>query len=153
MSWDVNLIKSATNDESDPDEIENPLPIATKAEVREWLRQKYPGMDSIDGDWPMVFEEEYSVEFMLDDEDEQQNEIMLIIRGDEAPYDLIEEMCHAFGCRAVDMGTGGFLEGRETSSFEQWKDFRDQVKEEYETASEGGLRGLWRSIRDWITGR
>ena len=112
MSWDVYLIKSETNQESSPDEIEKPLPIAAKSEVHAWLRQNYPEADFTDPNWPVVFTDNYSVEIMLEEE-EVQNDIMLAIRGNEAPYDLIEAMCQAFACRAVDTGTGGFLEGPE----------------------------------------
>lgn len=152
MSWDVYLIKSAANDEATPDEVENPVPVATKSEVYDWLRQNYPEVDLTGEGCPVLFAEEYSVEFVLDEE-EQQDQIWLIIRGDEAPYELIEAMCRAFDCRAVDTGTGGFLEGKETSSFEEWKDFREQVKAEYEAADEKGWRGMLRSLCGWFTGR
>lgn len=148
MSWDVNLVKTETNQEANPDEIENPLPIATKTEVHAWLRQRYPEADVSNPDWPVVFADNYSVEFMLEKE-EQQKDIMLCVRGNEAPYDLIENMCQAFNCRAVDMGTGGFLEGLETSSFESWKDFRDEVKAEYETPRENWFR----KVVGWFTGK
>lgn len=111
MSWDVYLIKSETNQESSPDEIEKPLPIAAKSEVHAWLRQNYPEADFTDPNWPVVFTDNYSVEIMLEEE-EVQNDIMLAIRGNEAPYDLIEAMCQAFACRAVDTGTGGFWKVR-----------------------------------------
>ncbi len=148
MSWDVSLVKTETNREASPEEIENPLSIATKTEVHAWLRQKYPEADFTNPNWPVVFGENYSVEVMLE-EGEEQNDIMLTIRGDEAPYDLIESMCQAFGCRAVDTGTGGFLEGPETSSFESWKDLRDEVKAEYEAPRESWFRKLM----GWFSGR
>lgn len=153
MSWDVYLIKSAANDEATPDEIENPVPVATKSEVYDWLRQNYPEVDLTGEGCPVLFEEEYSVEFVLDEEKQQQDEIWLIIQGNEAPYELIEAMCRAFDCRAVDTGTGGFLEGEETSSFGEWKDFREQVKAEYEAADEKGWRGMLRSFCGWFTGK
>lgn len=152
MSWDVYLIKSATNSEASPEEVENPLPIATKTEVRDWLHRQYPEIDLTGEGCPVLFKEEYSVEFVLDEEEPQEH-IMLVIQGDEAPYDLIEAMCRVFGCRAVDTGTGGFLEGKETSSFEEWKDFRDQVQAEYEAADERGLQGLWNTVKRWFSGR
>lgn len=152
MSWDVYLIKTATNQEADPEEIEETVPVATKAEVHDWLRQNYQEADFSDPDWPVVFADDYSVEFMLE-EGEEQNQITLSIRGDEAPYDLIEAMCRDFGCRAVDTGTGGFLEGPETASFEEWKDFRDEVQAEYEARGESGFRRLWTSLRAWFGGK
>lgn len=148
MSWDVSLVKSETNQEASPDDIENPLPIATKTEVHAWLRQHYPEADFTNPNWPVVFADNYSVEFMLEEEEEQKD-IMLAIRGDEAPYDLIESLCRAFNCRAIDMGTGGFLEGPETSSFESWKDFRDEVKAEYEAPR----AGWFRKLMGWFSGK
>lgn len=152
MSWDVYLIKSETNQESNPDEIEKPLPIATKSEVHAWLRQNYPEADFTNPDWPVVFADNYSVEIILEKEEEQ-NDIMLAIRGDEAPYDLIEAMCQAFACRAVDTGTGGFLEGPETASFESWKDFRDEVQAQYEAPREGWFRRLMASLGRCFSGK
>lgn len=152
MSWDVYLIKTATNAENSPEEIEDTVPIGTKSAIHDWLRQNYPETDFTDENWPVVFADDFSVEFMLDKE-EQQGEITLAIQGDQAPYDLIEGMCRSFGCRAVDTGTGEFLDTQETSSFEQWKDFRDEVQAEYNEPKGWSFRGIIASLRGWITGK
>jgi hypothetical protein len=93
MSWDVFIMKT-------PDEIKSVSeipkdyclpPLGTLSDILDMLKELLPDIDFSDPHWGVLATETYSIEFNIGNEDPVES-LMLLIRGEDAPIDIIKKM-------------------------------------------------------------
>lgn len=117
MSYEVYLMKTATNQEKDLSEIEDAEPMPCWRELKQMLRCRFP--DLISGyarldegiDFPILSSPDYALEFNLavDSEDEPLTGILFSRPGvgERWAYPL-KFLCELLDARIVDCGEGDF---------------------------------------------
>ncbi len=126
MSWDVCLVKTNTNSEQSVEDIAEVVDIATREEFAELLAAAYPDSNCDDLSWLILNTDSFSIEFNVGDEPVIDS-IMLHIRGSEEPTAVIQTLCTALACRAIDTSTGEFMDFEQPSGFSEWKTYRDKI--------------------------
>ena len=129
MSYEVYLMKTATNQEKDLSEIKDVEPMPCWRELKQMLRCRFP--DLISGyarldegiDFPILSSPDYALEFNLavDSEDEPLTGIMFSRpgMGERWAYPL-KFLCELLDARIVDCGDGDFWD---------WKRLPDWIKD------------------------
>jgi hypothetical protein len=130
MSWDVYLMKVPENiiTVEDMDDNFSSQPLGGKKEVLTLFKELFPEADFTDSSWGILDNENYSIEFNISNEDPVQS-VALHIRGNELAVKAIEKICQRTGWRAIDSGSGDFIDfsNSSESGFKKWQQFRDQV--------------------------
>lgn len=128
MSWDLSILKTPPIErvEDLPDDFE-PEVLGPREDIIEKIEKALPGVDFEDPSWGEWANEESSIEFNIGDEEECDG-VMLHVRGDGDPMDLVKAVVDAIGVTAIDHQSGELFTLEEArASFEEWKEFRDSV--------------------------
>ena len=117
MSWDVYLMKTASNREKDLEEVMEVVPMPCWRELKTMLHGRFPDLISgyahlDEGIWfPVLSSPDYALEFNLavDSEDEPLTGIMFSRpgMGERWAYPL-KFLCQLLDARIVDCGDGDF---------------------------------------------
>ncbi|MDP4182133.1 MAG: hypothetical protein Q8942_13715 [Bacillota bacterium] len=96
------------------------------------LKELLPDIDFSDPHWGVLATETYSIEFNIGGKDPVES-IMLHIRGEDAPIDVIKKICSKTAWRAIDTSAGDFIdfENCPEESFNRWKRYRDKIIDEF----------------------
>lgn len=130
MSWDVVLIRTESNKEPlDMIESENIIPF-TREEITQELAKTAASFgadcDCENPAWQTMYGNGWSIEFCADEGDESES-VMLLIRGNTEPAEVLKAFAEALGARLVDCGTGEFMDFDRPSGFEAWRAYRDKI--------------------------
>lgn len=128
MSWDIVLIKTENNTE-DIAQITLPIPFCHK-EFLNVVKTNYPQTDCSNDCYLVLEGEGYSIEFNIAG-GEPIYTIILHVRGEKEPLQVISFLCDHFQCRAFDTYLGDFLSPEKTSGFQEWSEYRDQIIEQH----------------------
>lgn len=133
MSWDVVLIRTKDNNEPlDEIEAENIIPFTRTEIIGEMSKIALAQNAFYDKDNPSchaIYNDKWSVEFLAGDREEEET-VMLMIRGSEEPKEVLKALAENLGTRVADCGTGEFMEFDAPSGFEAWKKYRDKIIEQ-----------------------
>ncbi|MDO5558146.1 MAG: hypothetical protein Q4F95_00955 [Oscillospiraceae bacterium] len=130
MSWDVIMIRTKNNNEP-PDSISDDMLVPfTQTEIIMKLKKisEYinAGYDFSDPSWQIMTADNWSVEFNIGDGDEAAA-IMLCIRGNNEPTELLKEIAIEFGTRLLDGSNGEFIDFTHPTCFDAYKAYRDKI--------------------------
>lgn len=110
MSWDLVLIKTATNAEP-AEELDETLPISQK-DFFAAVKRKYPDTEPESG---AIEHDDWAIEVNFDDDDD--SVVMLDVHfggaapsPDAGPVEAVRHLCDALQCRALDSGSGEFVD-------------------------------------------
>lgn len=129
MSWDV-FVQDFPVEAKTVEEIpENfvPQPVGRRTEIIECIKGVAPEADFSDPSWGSVEMPECSMEIDLGDSEEVIDFAFHVHGGEMAPG-VILKILRRLDLRAVDNGTGQFLdEATAVLGFEAWREYRDQA--------------------------
>lgn len=130
MSWDVCLIRTKKNDEY-VEEIssDNIIPFK-QMEIAEEIKAISGNVaaryNCDDLSWQTMEAATWSIEFNVGEEEEN-DAVMLQIRGGEEPIEVLKALANDLRTRILDCSKGNFMEFNSASGFSDWKAYRDRV--------------------------
>lgn len=134
MSWDVVLMSvppEITENAKLDDDFSSPLGAASA--VLPLLKRVLPSADLSDPTWGILDGPDFSIEFNIGKDDPLRT-IMLHVRGGEAALGPIQQLCEETGWRALDCGTGEFIDFSDdpAARLRNWQTYRDQMAASYQ---------------------
>lgn len=130
MSWDVYLMKVPENINSmeQLDDEFDPQPLGDRDEILCTMKELYPTADFSDTEWIILDTNDYSMEFAVSGNDPVDS-ITVFIHGNENCIDVVEKICDRMGWKAVDTGTGDFMDfsDNKEGGFREWNNYKNQV--------------------------
>lgn len=129
MSWDVLMIRTKTNRETiDAITSENIIPFK-QTEIADVIRKISSELGAAfncdDLSWQTLDSDSWSIEFNVGENTETES-IMLHIRGGE-PKAVFATFIANLNTRLMDCWTGEFISPDKSSSFDEWKAYRDKI--------------------------
>ena len=126
MSWDIVILNSNKPISLEEGNLPN---FDSRKSVINKIKKTFPDSDWGDQSWGILENHQGSIEFNMGDDEAIGDHFMLHVRGGQNPTGAIIEMCKQHGWIAYDASIEGFLDGEQPdkSSFNDWKDYRDQI--------------------------
>jgi len=129
MSWDI-FVQDFPVDAKTIEDIPvdfAPRTIGRRSEVIEKIKGILPDADFSDPSWGRVELPECSMEINMGEAEEMDGFAFHVHGGEKAPATIVK-ILQTLKLRAVDNGTGDFLDtATAVRGFEAWRDYRDQV--------------------------
>jgi hypothetical protein len=138
VSWDISIMdlpSDAASVADIPDTFE-PLPLGTRADLIDSIREVAPTADFSDPSWGELATPDFVIEFNMGSE-EVVDSMMLHVRGGGSAVALIDALLTRLGRRAIDCSEGEFFSAPASGkSFRTWQAYRDSVMQRSDSQDE-----------------